>query len=165
MEQIRRHEYRTHKMVECYHCGINIRNRVELQKHKEREHRMTKVPTCKYFQEGKCLDGEECLYNHNKQQVNAQPHESRSQAGQAEYVKNVQKSPSTSKCRNGPTYNDPDYFGRSGHLIKSEVKCRFQETCYKETCPFKHTAQRDPFLGEDKSSKQVKYQYITERKY
>ena len=156
MEQIRRHEYRAHKMVECYHCGTNIRNRIELQKHKEREHRMTKVPECKYFQEGKCLDGEECLYNHNKKQLTAQAQEIRAQAAHTGHVNIVQKRSNTSKCRNGPTCNDPDHFGPSGHLIKSEVKCRFQETCYKETCPFKHTAQRESFLKEDKRSKQTK---------
>ena len=125
---------------------------MELQKHKEKEHRMTKVPSCKYFQEGKCLDGEECLYNHNKQKMATQAHENQAQDN---HVKNVPKRSSTSKCRNGPTCNDPDHFGASGHLIKSEVKCRFQETCYKETCPFKHSAQRESFLGEDKSSKQI----------
>ena len=156
MEQIRRHEYRSHKIVECYHCGNSIRNRVELQRHKEKEHRMTKVPTCKYFQEGRCLDSEECLYNHNKQKVAAQAHESRAQPAHAEHVQSVKNRSSTSKCRNGPSCNDPDNFGASGHLLKTEVKCRFQESCYKETCQFKHTAQRESFLEEDKSSKQVK---------
>ena len=82
-----------------------------------------------------------------------QAHETRAKDN---LVKNVPKSSSPSKCRNGPTCNDPDHFGLSGHLIQSEVKCRYQETCYKETCPFKHTAQRESFLEGDKSSKQTK---------
>lgn len=145
MDKVRRHEFRAHKIVDCFHCGQKIRNRVELQKHKQNEHRMMKVPECKYFQEGKCLDGEECLYDHQKRILNQHPHEE--QAQPLFHKQQVEsRSQKYSQCRNGPSCNDQDHFGPSGHLIKSEVKCRFQETCYKETCPFKHTVQREAFL-------------------
>ena len=62
--QLKRHMWRSHVEVECNNCEKSLSSRHQLRLHQVNEQKMTKVRECKYFSEGRCVDADECLYNH-----------------------------------------------------------------------------------------------------
>ena len=67
-DQIKRHIWRAHTETECNLCDLIAGSRQDLKHHKENVHRVTKEIECKYAKEGKCIDEEECLFHHVKNQ-------------------------------------------------------------------------------------------------
>ena len=65
--QIKRHIWRSHEPVDCNDCGKHLSNRHDLKRHKVDDHKVTKLQECKFFQEGHCVDGSECLFSHSNQ--------------------------------------------------------------------------------------------------
>ena len=63
---IKRHIWRAHTQTECNLCDLVVESRQKLKHHKENIHKMTKQIDCKYANEGKCIDGEECLFYHGE---------------------------------------------------------------------------------------------------
>ena len=62
---MKRHMWRAHTPIECSLCGANLESRQGLKHHKEDIHKVTKTLECKHAKDGNCLDGEECLFNHD----------------------------------------------------------------------------------------------------
>ena len=47
--QIKRHIWRSHTPVDCNNCDEKLLNRHELKRHKVNDHKISKVPECKFF--------------------------------------------------------------------------------------------------------------------
>ena len=64
MAKLRRHDWRSHRQIECNICGKSIESRQEIKNHRQTEHKMFKTVFCKFFPD--CLDEDECLFEHGK---------------------------------------------------------------------------------------------------
>ena len=65
-DHLKRHMWRAHIPTECSLCNTTVESRQNLKHHKENVHKVTKQLECKYAREGKCIDGEECLFRHDE---------------------------------------------------------------------------------------------------
>ena len=128
MTLLRRHDWRSHREVDCNMCGDKIKSRSDIKKHREIKHQISQKVFCKYFPN--CLDGEECLFLHE------------SVPG------------GDSVCPEGEDCNNQSCnFSEQSHL-KTKLLCIFQANCNRLNCPFKHTVPRKAFLGEGFKSNQ-----------
>ena len=82
MSKLRRHDWRTHRNIECNICGKNLKSRQEIGEHRKTEHKMDKKIKCKFYPD--CIDGNECFFIHG-----------------AELAENVQKR--SKYCPSGET--------------------------------------------------------------
>ena len=62
MSKLRRHDWRTHRNIECNICGKNLKSRQEIGEHRKTEHKMDKKIKCKFYPD--CIDGNECFFIH-----------------------------------------------------------------------------------------------------
>ena len=123
MSLLRRHDWRSHREIECNICGESIKSRTDNKSHRETKHKMYKKVYCKFFPD--CIDGEECLYEH------------------------VKGSNEVSYCQNGLMCNDQECKCSDQEHTKQKVLCIFQENCKRLDCPYTHTVKRKAFLDED----------------
>ena len=126
MSLLRRHDWRSHREIECNMCGETLRNREEIKTHRQSKHNMFKKVFCKYFPE--CLDGDECFFEHEKDN-------------------SVSITNESSNCPDGEKCNNQSCnFSEQKHA--STILCKFQAKCNRLNCQFKHNVPRNVFLGE-----------------
>ena len=133
MSELRRHDWRSHREIECNRCGENISSRQELKEHRETEHQMVNKIYCRYFPN--CMDGDECLYEHGK-------------ADFQEIAYGL--CPEGVECKNQACkYNDKEHRGSKG-------LCKFQVNCNRLNCNYKHLGSRKAFLEQEFSKENKK---------
>ena len=131
MSDLRRHDWRSHREIQCNRCGETISNREELKGHREKDHKMGKKIYCRYFPN--CMDGTECLYEHEI----------------AEEENGHGRCVNGSECRDQSCiYNDKE------HKLSKEL-CKFQINCNRLNCNYRHLVTRRAFLetGVSKENK------------
>ena len=127
MTLLRRHDWRSHREIECNLCGETIKCRQEIKSHRQTKHQMFKKVFCKYFPE--CLDGDECFFEHEKDN-------------------SVTEHNASSYCPNGEKCSDQSCkYTEKRHI--SSVLCKFQASCNRLNCQFKHSVARKAFLEEE----------------
>ena len=124
MSKLRRHDWRSHREIECNLCGNMISSRQEIKAHRESTHNMFRRIFCRFYPD--CLDEEECLYEHgNDDEVNTKK----------------------DFCVNGDKCDDQECnFSEQRHEQKQKVLCKFQSNCTRLHCPYKHNSTRKAFL-------------------
>ena len=82
---------------------------------------------CKFFLQGNCYNGSECLYEHNIQNESVNNSEQ------------IFPTPKTKPqyCKKGQKCENQDCSGGL-HKAQNEVPCRYQQRCEKSYCRFKH---------------------------
>ena len=136
--ELKRHMWRSHEGIGCNYCETRLENRHELKRHKMNKHNIMKIPDCKFHEEGRCVDAEECLYNHIGT--------SKARENILENTKESQKRQNF--CKKGLKCDRQDCeIGEDGHKTIKEVPCRFQQRCNKQSCPFKHENSTSDFQG------------------
>ena len=124
MSQLRRHDWRSHREIECNICGENIQSRENIKSHRQTKHQMFKRIFCKYFPA--CLDGEECFFEHKKDF-------------------NVSEEYDGLSCPNGEKCVDQSCkFSEQRHTLT--ILCKFQANCNRLNCQYKHNVPRKAFL-------------------
>ena len=104
MRKLRRHDWRSHRTIECTICSEVLASRQDISSHRQNSHRMFRKIFCKYFPD--CYDDDECLYYHNVDD----------------------ESPSV--CPQGQECTDQSCtFSEQNHQTRKQVLCRFQEKC------------------------------------
>ena len=69
MRKLRRHDWRSHRAIECTICGEMLHSRQDIGKHWRDVHKMYRKIPCRYFPE--CFDDEECLFEHKSSSTEA----------------------------------------------------------------------------------------------
>ena len=86
---------------------------------------------CRFFYERQCVDADECLYNHNTDNLNKQ-HTPRKRRFKID----------TDFCKDGVSCARIDCeYSDDKHRRIRDVPCKFQENCKKQACPFRHNEQ------------------------
>ncbi len=135
--ELRRHNWRSHEQINCNFCGLTLENRHDLKRHKEDEHRVTQVPDCKFYMDGKCVDNDECLYKHEKSQKQTSSEKSleiQTNSNEIIFCKKGLKCP-----------RDECNIGNIGHRKISDVPCKYKQNCKKVSCPFRHSIEKSDF--------------------
>ena len=128
MRKLRRHDWRSHRSIECTICGEMLDNRQDIGTHRQNVHKMHRKIPCRYFPD--CFDDDECLFDHksSSDEVNSLP-----------------------ICPNGSDCSDQTCtFSEKSHKSLKADLCRFQAKCNRSGCLFKHTVTsvtRKTFLG------------------
>ena len=129
MSKLRRHDWRSHRSVDCNICGSSLESREEISNHRKVVHKMSRKTTCRFFPN--CIDEDECFFAHNQ---NEESQEDRT--GKSRY------------CLKGEKCEDQSCeYSEVNHLNVKNVICRFQERCNKPECMFKHMMERASFLA------------------
>ena len=68
MSKLRRHDWRSHREIDCNICGIKLRNRGEISTHRRMEHQMYRTAKCRFYPN--CIDAEECFFQHDEKSNN-----------------------------------------------------------------------------------------------
>ena len=132
MSKLRRHDWRSHRAIECNICSEMLISREEISNHRKIEHQMFRRIKCKYFPN--CIDEEECFFDHEDHQS---PQTSGINIGQNRY------------CSKGNSCdNQSCEFSERNHLNVENVMCRFQAKCSRSECMYKHIMERTSFLGD-----------------
>ena len=130
MSKLRRHDWRSHREIECNICGDKLESRQDISLHRQIEHQMFRKVTCKFFPE--CIDGDECFFEHKDN-------------NQAEMNKN---SKNVDICPNGEKCSDQSCsYSEWKHIKGYNALCKFQANCNRVNCMFVHNVQRKAFLG------------------
>ena len=122
MSLLRRHDWRSHRKIECNMCGESIKSRMDIKNHRETKHQMYQTVFCKFYPA--CIDGNECIFEHALD------------SGEASHCPNGQKCIDQA-CK----------FSEQKH-IKTNVLCMFQTNCNRLNCSYIHTTTRKAFLGK-----------------
>ena len=118
MRKLRRHDWRSHRPIECIMCAETLQNRQEIVNHRRTKHQMYRKTACKFYPD--CYDGDECLYEHN-----------------------IDDGSNLSVCPNGQNCTDQSCgFSEQNHKSWSQTPCKFQESCNRSGCSFKHDSRR-----------------------
>ena len=126
MRKLRRHDWRSHRSIECTICKETLENRQEIVHHRETKHNMLRKIACRYFPD--CYDDEECLYDHIQ-------------------LSDGEGTPTV--CPSGLNCADQSCtFSEQNHRSVKNDLCRFQEKCNRKGCLYKHIVSRKVFLGE-----------------
>ena len=132
MSKLRRHDWRSHREIDCNICGITLGNRYEISTHRKSEHQIFRRIKCRFFPN--CIDDEECFFEHEDDSSKIQ---NENRAEKSRYC------PEGEKCENQSCeYNE------TNHLGVKNVMCRFQAKCNRPECMFKHVMERASFLGD-----------------
>ena len=130
MSQLRRHDWRSHREIECNICGDAIQCRQDIKNHRQSKHQMFKRIFCKYYPA--CIDGDECFFEHEKDI-------------------NVPEEYDGLSCPNGEKCKDQTCkFSEQRHSIT--ILCKFQANCNRLNCQYKHNLPRKAFLGGGSSN-------------
>ena len=117
MNKLRRHDWRSHREVECSICGKGLRSRDEISNHRKIEHNMFRKTKCKYFPN--CIDEDECLFEHDNE---------------------------SKYCPKGSSCDDQScVFSEVNHVNMPNMLCRFQAKCNRSECMYKHIRERSSF--------------------
>ena len=65
MAKLRRHDWRSHRSIDCNICGEHLESRDQISTHRKLVHKMFKRIKCKFFPN--CLDEDECFFIHEEQ--------------------------------------------------------------------------------------------------
>merc|ERR1712013_203644 len=129
MSKLRRHDWRSHRTVDCSICGLSIESREQITNHRKTEHNMSKKIKCRYFPN--CIDEDECFFEHDDEKDKQKEEPS----GKSRY------------CLKGENCQDQSCeYSEVNHLNVKNVMCRFQSKCNKSECMFKHIMERASFL-------------------
>ena len=130
MRKLRRHDWRSHRSIQCVICSEMIESRQEIASHRQDKHQMFRKVICRYFPD--CYDDDECLYEHNLREDSC---------------------PNGQKCTDQAcSFSEQNHKRRSVNLNL----CRYQEKCNRIGCIFKHNSTRSTFLGPSQSNKRGK---------
>ena len=120
MCKLRRHDWRTHRNIDCNICGKNLKSSQEKGEHRKTEHKMDKKIKCKCYPD--------CIFPYMEQNL-------------LKMQKRSKYCPSGETCQNQSCeYNEMNQ--RNMNLIP----CRFQEKCNRSNCSFKHIVEKASFL-------------------
>ena len=64
MSKLRRHDWRSHRKIDCNICGEHLESRDQISTHRKLVHKMFKRIKCKFFPN--CLDEDECFFVHEE---------------------------------------------------------------------------------------------------
>ena len=67
MIKLRRHDWRSHREVECNICGEILESRQNISCHRKTKHEIKTIQKCKFFPG--CIDEEECFFKHEEDEV------------------------------------------------------------------------------------------------
>ena len=132
MSKLRRHDWRSHRAIECNICSEMLNSIEEISNHRKTEHQMIRRVKCKYFPN--CIDEEECFFAHEDIQS--------SQSAGLNIGRN-RYCPRGESCD-----NQACEFSERNHLNAENVMCRFQAKCSRSECMYKHVMERTSFLGD-----------------
>ena len=125
MSKLRRHDWRSHRRVECTICGEGVSSRQDISKHRQTKHNITAKSVCKFFPN--CIDEEECFFVHK--------------------ITNTVEERNDDICPKGENCTDQSCtFSEWKH--KSSFLCKFQTNCTRINCNYKHKETRKAFLGQ-----------------
>ena len=93
---------------------------------------MFKKMSCRYYPD--CYDGDECLFDHNMENSEIK----------------------LGGCPNGHDCSDQECTFNEKEHIKLQQLCKFQEKCFRISCPYKHDSSRKYFLGRGPSEEKRK---------
>ena len=129
MGKLRRHDWRSHREIECNLCAEIISSRQDIKTHRESAHKQFRKVFCRYFPD--CIDEEECLYEHGN---------------------NDDANDERDFCMNGESCDDQSCnFSEQKHS-QVQVLCKFQSNCNRLHCLYKHNSARKAFLGASSST-------------
>ena len=60
MSKLRRHDWRSHREVDCSICGDILASRQEIGCHRQNKHQLFRIASCKFYPN--CIDGSECFF-------------------------------------------------------------------------------------------------------
>ena len=98
---------------------------------------------CKFFKENKCLDGDECLFEHSNVNVHMNEVHTNNKG-----FKKPELCTVGAKCENQSC--------DLNHYDKMNILCRFQAKCDRHSCQYKHHLERSSFLGSGSKSRKTK---------
>ena len=128
--KLRRHDWRSHREVDCSICGEKLQSRQQISEHRRSQHQINKIAICKFYPG--CLDDYECFFKHVE--------------------KNTNENASVRNrffCKDGERCSDQScVVSEANHVKSRNILCRFQVNCNRLNCSFKHTCERKAFLGE-----------------
>ena len=132
ISKLRRHDWRSHREVDCTVCGERLESRQNISQHRKDKHQMFKIAKCKFFPQ--CIDADECFFTHNNV-----PNEGETNR----FSRNAYF------CKDGENFADQSCpISESNHIKSKAVLCRFQANCNRISFSFKHTCERKAFLGD-----------------
>ena len=131
MSKLRRHDWRSHREIQCNRCGENVSSRQELKTHRENVHEMVNKVYCRYYPN--CMDEEECLYAHEQ----------------------IEDS-SVNGCVDGSDCRDQSCKFSDKEHKDNRILCKFQTNCNRLNCIYKHVVARKAFLGPGLSKENKK---------
>ena len=132
MKKLRRHDWRSHRIIECNICSELLESRAEIKSHRQNEHQMYRKIFCKFYPD--CVDGDECLFEHYNDE---------------------KRNPIF--CTNGSNCSDQScVFSEQDHRSLRHELCRYQVNCNRAGCPFVHNGSRNAFLGPSQSETRKK---------
>lgn len=126
MNKLRRHDWRSHREIQCNICEEQIESRQAIKNHRQTRHKIFKKAYCRFYPS--CVDEEECIFEHEE----------------------IIGYEAPSKfCPNGQKCSDQAcMYSEANHKNANEMNCVFQEKCNRKCCDLKHSAPRKAFLGE-----------------
>ena len=75
MSKLRRHDWRSHREVDCSICGETLSSRQEIGCHRQNEHQLFWIANCKFFPN--CIDENECFFKHDQDEVHGESNRSK----------------------------------------------------------------------------------------
>ena len=143
MSHLRRHDWRSHRAVDCTICGVNLENRHAITKHRADIHNKYYVAQCKFDVEKKCMDGLECLFTHMTIESKDQPSDGDSQ----------NRSKTRNSCKEGKNCQEQNC--EYTHINKQNIQCRFQNKCSRKGCEYNHNMNKNSFFWESQEKRKV----------
>ena len=129
MSTLRRHDWRSHRPIDCNICGVKLESRQDISEHRKVEHKMFKRIKCRFYPN--CIDQDECFFIH-EESVPVQETRYRSHG----------YCPDGLEC-----HNQSCEYSDNNHKNFKEILCRFQARCNRAECEFKHVVDRTAFLA------------------
>ena len=127
MSKLRRHDWRSHRKVDCSICGELLQSRDQISNHRNIVHRMVRKIKCKFYPD--CLDEDECFFVHEEA--------------------STQEKEANNFCLEGENCQDQSCeFPEREHRGASNILCRFQSKCNNPACRYKHVIEKASFLGD-----------------
>ena len=128
MSKLRRHDWRSHRRIDCNICGEALQSRQHISEHRRTEHGMFRKLKCKFYPD--CIDETECFFTHEEGTEDAQ----------SVQIK-TKYCPSGEACE-----NQSCEYSEQNHKNINDILCRFQNKCIRADCRFKHKVEPS-FLG------------------
>ena len=132
MSKLRRHDWRSHRKIDCNICGKALQSRQHISEHRQTEHGMFRKLKCKFYPD--CIDEKECFFTHEDGTDNNN--------AQSVQIK-TKYCPSGEACK-----NQSCEYSEQNHKNTRDILCRFQTKCNRSDCIFKHDIEKSSFLGD-----------------